>query len=144
MERKKVQVVDYIEFISNKDQKWQWKYKKDDIKVVDELKPDLDPVYPDFSQDEDDVVIEEDNVSGDLTDVKIDRSRYSKINIISKKSFITNLNVIEIKKVKAENKQQTINLIIEKGNSYVKDLESTAPFNTVDLKSKEIINLAID
>ena len=104
MEKQKVQVVDYIEFISNKDQKWQWKYKKDDIKVVDELKPDLDPVYPDFSQDEDDVVIEEDNVSGDLTDVKIDRSRYSKINIISKESFITNLNVIEIKKVKEENK----------------------------------------
>ena len=85
MQKKKVQVVDYIEFITNKDQKWQWKYKKDDIKVVDELKPDLDPVYPDFNQDEDDVVIEEDNVSGELTDVKIDRSRYSKINIISKK-----------------------------------------------------------
>ena len=38
----------------------------------------------DADQDEDDVVIEEDNVSGDLTDVKIDRSRYSKINIISR------------------------------------------------------------
>jgi len=140
MEKKKVKVVDYIEFLTNKDEKWKWKYKKDDITIVDDLKPEPDPVYPDFEQDEDNVVIEEDTISDDITNAVIDRRRYSNINIISKESFITNLNVIDIKKIKTENNQETINLIIQKGNSYVKELESTAPFNTVDLKSKEIIN----
>ena len=145
MNKTKVQIVDYESFLYKENDKWHWNIKQKEPDKIDDIKPPFpDPVYPDFGLDEDVIVIDDEVVTDDTTTVFAHRGRFNDVKIETKKSFILNLVSVDIAKTTVKNEIDSFNINIDKRNLYVKELESTAPFEVITLKSKEIINLAIE
>jgi len=145
MDKIKVHIVDYEDFKYQQNEKWKWKFKKKLPIILDDSKPPIpDPIYPDFNLDDDVIVIDDEIVSDETTTVFSHRGKFSNLSIETKKSFILKLSGTGIHGISIENQTSKFNIEINKRDLYAKELESTAAFEVITLKSKEIINLAVE
>ena len=101
-------------------------------------------ILTDFNEDEvvidfvDEVIVSEDAITF------VDRAVYSSNKITTKGAFNINISPIDIRKINIDKRIEVLNIEIEKRQIFITSIETNAPLEKIHLKSKEILNLAVE